>query len=108
MANLKSLKKGDKVILRVFTGAYCGTRTIEMADDKRIGFTSMTGNKMVFSKETGKQIIPKPKKEQYASYLDDWSKAVELAERAKKKPKVTARKPSALRKLTKNDFEELE
>ena len=104
MANLKNIKKGDKVILRLFTGAFVEANTVEMADAKKIGFTNKKGIKMVFDKATGKQIAPEPKSERFASYLDDWDEKTEQEELAKKnKPKEKkadkkAEKPSKAKK----------
>ena len=64
MANLKNIKKGDKVILRLFTGAFVGAKVVEKADAKQIGFTNVKGVKMIFDKATGKQISPKIRKKQ--------------------------------------------
>ena len=123
MANLKSIKKGDKVILRMFTGAYVDTKTVEMADAKKIGFNAKNGTKMVFSKETGKQVSPEPKNDKYANYLDEYDAVVEAEEAVKKnKPKTKKAdktKATAAKKSTKSkaepeevedddDFEEVE
>lgn len=87
MADLKGIKKGDKVILRLFTGAFVGAKVVEMADAKKIGFTKLNGVKMVFDKETGKQMIPEPKKPRFASYIEVYDEKVEAAEAAKKSSK---------------------
>ena len=94
MANLKNIKKGDKVILRLFTGAFVGAKVVEKADAKQIGFTNVKGVKMIFDKATGKQISPEPKKPQFASYLDLYDEKVEKEEAAKKvrKPKEDKKK----------------
>ena len=107
MANLKNLKKGDKVILRLFTGAFVEAKVIEMADTKKIGFTNKKGVKMVFDKATGKQIMPAPKKPQFASYIDDYDEKVEKAEAAKKVRKATD-KPVTKKKASKKKSEEEE
>ena len=88
MAELKSIKKGDKVLLRMFTGAFVEAKTVEMADAKKIGFTNKAGVKMVFDKATGKQILPEPKKPQFANFLTEYDEDVEAEALAKKnKPK---------------------
>ena len=84
MADLKSIKKGDKVMLRMFTGAFVETKEVEMADKTRIGFTNKKGVKMVFDKATGKQITPEPKSEKFANYLETYDAEVEAKELAKK------------------------
>ncbi len=88
MANLKNIKKGDKVILRMFTGAFVEAKTVEMADAKKIGFTNKKGIKMVFDKATGKQIAPEPKNEKFANYLDDYDADVEAEALAKRNKKA--------------------
>lgn len=92
MANLKSIKKGDKVMLRMFTGAFVEAKVVEMADAKKIGFTNKNGVKMIFDKETGKQITPEPKKPQFANYLEEYDADVEAEELAKKKNKPAKKK----------------
>lgn len=115
MANLKSIKKGDKVILRMFTGAFVEAKEVEMADAKKIGFTNKKGIKMVFDKETGKQIAPEPKNPKFANFIDDYDEKVEaegLAKRAAKskkteEPKVeTPKKKAAPKKSKKAEAEE--
>lgn len=112
-ANLKKLKKGDKVNLFMFTGAFVESKVIEMADAKKIGFTNKKGIKMTFDKETGKQIDPKPKKETYANYIDVYDAKVEAAAEAKRANKKTSDKPKVTKKVAvtrkKNeDVEELD
>lgn len=87
MASLKKIKKGDKVILHLFTGAYVGTRTVEMADETKIGFTNKDGKKMIFDKATGKQKKPEPRKDQYASFITPYDPKVEAEGIAKKMKK---------------------
>ena len=111
MADLKSIKKGDKVILRMFTGALVEAKTVEMADAKKIGFTNKKGIKMVFDKKTGKQVSPEPKNEKYANYITEYDEQVEAEALMKKNggkkpaaPKATAKKAEkpAPKKATKS------
>lgn len=88
MANLSGIKKGDKVILRMFTGAFVETKEVEMADTNRIGFTNKKGIKMTFSKETGKQITPEPKSPKFANYVEEYSEEAEAEGLAKKARKT--------------------
>ena len=117
MANLKNIKKGDKVILRLFTGAFVGAKVVEIADAKKIGFTNSAGVKMTFDKATGKQLTPAPKKPQFASFLDDYDEKIEKEEAAKKvrKPKkkeekatTKKAKPSKKKAADDDEFEEVE
>lgn len=94
MANLKGIKKGDKVILRMFTGAFVEAKEVEMADSKRVGFTNKKGIKMVFDKATGKQVQPEPKSEKFANYIEAYDAEVEKAEIEKKANKAKKSAPA--------------
>lgn len=104
MANLKNIKKGDKVILRMFTGAFVEAKVVEMADAKKIGFTNKKGIKMVFDKATGKQISPEPKKPQFANFIEEYDEAAEKEGLAKKNnkssKKVTPKTEKPAKKTT--------
>ncbi len=76
MANLKNQKKGDKVILRLFTGAFVGAKEIVKADANYIYLETRVGLAK-FSRKTGKQVDPQPKNEKYASYIEEYDAAVE-------------------------------
>ena len=60
MANLKNIKKGDKVIMRLFTGAFSGVKEVEKAYKDFIYFTTGKGMSK-FSRKTGKMAEPAPK-----------------------------------------------
>lgn len=98
MAELKGIKKGDKVLLRMFTGAFVETKVVEMADAKKIGFTNKSGVKMVFDKKTGKQVSPEPKAEKFANYIDPYDEGVEAEELKKKEAAAEARAKKAKEK----------
>ena len=83
MANLKNVKKGDKVIMRLFTGAYSGVKEVEKADKDFIYFTTRKGLSK-FSRKTGKIVDPAPKNDTYASYIEEYDADVEAEEIAKK------------------------
>lgn len=83
MANLKNTKKGDKVIMRLFTGAFSGVREVEKADKDFIYFTTRKGMSK-FSRKTGKMVEPAPKNEAYANYIEEYDADVEAEEIAKK------------------------
>lgn len=83
MANLKNIKKGDKVIMRLFTGAYSGVKEVEKADKDFIYFTTGKGMSK-FSRKTGKMVEPAPKTEAYANYIEEYDPDVEAEEVAKK------------------------
>ena len=83
MANLKNIKKGDKVIMRLFTGAFSGVKEVEKADKDFIYFTTGKGMSK-FSRKTGKMVDPAPKNETYANYIEEYDEDVEAEEVAKK------------------------
>ena len=90
MANLKNIKKGDKVIMRLFTGAFSGVKVVEKADANFIYFTTGKGMSK-FSRKTGKMIDPAPKTEAYANYIEEYDADVEAEEVAKKENARVAR-----------------
>lgn len=90
MANLKDIKKGDKVIMRLFTGAFSGAKVVEKADKDYIYFETRKGMSK-FSKKTGKIIEPAPKSEAYASYIEEYDADIEASEIAKKEDARTKR-----------------
>lgn len=68
--SLATLKKGDTVILNLFTGVPCGVKTIEAADKNTVSFETRAGIS-TFSKKTGKQISPEPRSPRFASYITE-------------------------------------
>ena len=90
MANLKSIKKGDKVIMRLFTGAFSGVKEVEKADKEYIYFTTGKGMSK-FSRKTGKMVEPAPKNEAYANYIEEYDEDVAVEEAAKKEKARTER-----------------
>lgn len=100
-----SLKKGDTVILHMFTGIAVGLKTILAADKTTV--TIETGKGMtIFSKKTGKQIEPEAKSERFANYIteDDGSYVpTKKSAPAKKTTKKVAKKEKS---EPEEDFEE--
>lgn len=114
MASLSNIKKGDKVILRLFTGAYSGVKEVEKADKEFIYFTTGKGMSK-FSKKTGKMVDPAPKSETFASYIEEYDEDVAAEEAAKKQKKAEAKteaKPAKKKKVAKkaktDEYEEVE
>ena len=83
MADLSNIKKGDKVIMRLFTGAYSGVKEVEKADKSYISFTTKKGESK-FSRKTGKMVEPAPKSERFANFIEPYDPKVEAAEAKKK------------------------
>ena len=112
MANaLANIKKGDKVIMRLFTGAFSGVKEVEKADKSFIYFTTGKGMSK-FSKKTGKMVDPAPKSERFANYIEEFDADVAKAEETKKSKglkkaaKAKAAKAEAKAKATEEELEE--
>lgn len=95
MSNLASLKKGDTVILHMFTGIAVGVKEVIAADKNTVTLETRIGEAK-FSRKTGKQVEPKAKKERFANYITEDDGSYEptgiMAERSKKKSKKAADK----------------
>ena len=63
------LKKGDKVILKGFTGIKLGVFEIASATKKTVTIVKKNGDEMVFDRKTGRQINVEEGKEKYASSI---------------------------------------
>lgn len=86
--SLKNLKKGDKVIMKSFTGMPLGVFTITKATDKNITVQKSNGELRVFSRKTGKQLNIEEGKERFAnSIIEDDGSYVNPLEKAKKSKK---------------------
>lgn len=107
---IKDIKKGDKVILRLFTGAFSGVKEVEKADASNIYLTTGKGPSK-FSKKTGKMIEPAPKSERFASYIEEYDEKIAKAEMDKKAKATSKKKPA--KKVAKkakpvDEYEEVE
>lgn len=69
------LNKGDKVILKGFTGIKLGVFEIKSTTKKTLTIIKANGDELVFDKKTGKQINVEEGKEKYANSIveDDGS-----------------------------------
>lgn len=67
---LKNLKKGDTVILHMFTGLATAVKEIVAADAKTVTIETRIG-KTKFSKKDGIQIEPAPKSPKYANFITE-------------------------------------
>lgn len=87
------LKKGEKVILKGFTGIKLGVFEVVAATKKTITICKKNGDEMVFDKKTGKQINVEEGKERYANSImeDDGSYVAPSTRNASKK---AAKKPA--------------
>ena len=109
--SIAKLKKGDTVILRMFTGCPAGVKKILAADKDTITIETGRHGDTVFSRKTGKQINPEPKNERYANYItEDDGSFVPPMEKAKASKnaaeKKSAKKPSKKAKPVEEDEDE--
>ena len=70
MAELKNLKKGDTVILHMFTGIAVGVKEVIAADAKTVTLETRIGTAK-FSKKTGIQVEPAAKAERFANFITE-------------------------------------
>lgn len=93
------IKKGDKVILKGFTGIKLGVFEVVAATKKTVTVNKRNGDEMVFDKATGKQINVEEGKEKYAnSIMEDDGSYVAPATRGASKKKA-AKKPAKQAKV---------
>lgn len=91
--SLKSIKKGDSVIVKGFTGIKLGVFTVAKATEKNITVEKKDGSLMIFSKKDGKQTNVEEGKERYAnSVMEDDGSYVQP--HRGKKTKKTDKKPA--------------
>ena len=83
------LKKGEKVILKGFTGIKLGVFSVESTTKKTITVMKKNGDERVFDRKTGKQINVEEGKERYANSImeDDGSFVAPSTAGAKRKTK---------------------
>lgn len=93
------VKKGDKVIVKGFTGIKLGVFEVESVTKKTLTVLKKNGDEMVFDKKTGKQINVEEGKEKYANSVmeDDGSFVAPSTKGAtrKKAAKAATKKKSA-------------
>ena len=100
------IKKGDKVILKGFTGIKLGVFEIVAATKKTVTINKRNGDEMVFDKATGKQINVEEGKEKYASsIMEDDGSYVAPATRGASKKKA-AKKPAKKAKVEEPEEDE--
>lgn len=94
--SLKSIKKGDSVIVKGFTGIKLGVFTVAKATEKNITVEKKDGSLMIFSKKDGKQTNVEEGKEKYANSVmeDDGSYVKPNSGKRKKSAKKTDKKPA--------------
>ena len=102
------IKKGDKVILKGFTGIKLGVFEVVAATKKTATINKRNGDEMVFDKATGKQINVEEGKERYANSImeDDGSYVAPSTKSASKKKE--AKKPAKKAKVEEPEDDEEE
>lgn len=95
------LKKGEKVILKGFTGIKLGVFEVASTTKKTISVMKQNGDELIFDRKTGKQVNVEEGKERYAnsimeddgSYVAPSTKGAAKKKAAKKNPKGKAKEP---------------
>ena len=105
--SLANLKKGDTVILHMFTGIAVGVKEVLAADKTTVTLETRVG-KAKFSKKTGKQVEPQAKSERFANYITEDDGSYQPAEKpaSKKKAKKAEDKKPAKKAKAKPEPEE--
>lgn len=107
--SLANLKKGDTVILHMFTGIAVGVKEVLAADKNTVTLETRIG-KAKFSRKTGKQVEPQAKQERFANYIteDDGSYQPNdaQADSKKKSKKAEDKKSKTKAKAKAAEFEE--
>ena len=91
--SLANLKKGDTVILHMFTGIAVGVKEVLAADKNTVTLETRIG-KAKFSRKTGKQVEPKAKQDRFANYITEGDGSYEPSGAQAKTSKKTEDKKS--------------
>lgn len=99
------MKKGDKVIVKGFTGIKLGVFPVESTTKKTITVLKKNGDEMIFDRKTGKQVNVEEGKEKYANSImeDDGSYVAPSTKGAAKKK---AAKKAATKSKIDEDYDE--
>ena len=90
------LKKGDKVILKGFTGIKLGVFEIAAATKKTVTIIKKNGDEMIFDRKTGRQVNVEEGKEKYAnSIIEDDGSFVAPATRGASRKKAAKKAAKA-------------
>ena len=99
------MKKGDKVIVKGFTGIKLGVFPVESTTKKTITVLKKNGDEMIFDRKTGKQVNVEEGKEKYANSImeDDGSYVAPSTKGAAKKK---AAKKAETKSKVEEDYDE--
>ncbi len=104
-------KKGDKVIVKGFTGIKLGVFEVASATKKTITVNKKNGDEMIFDRKTGRQVNVEEGKEKYANSVmeDDGSFVAPSTRGASRKAaakKATKAKPAPVEDEEEEEAEE--
>lgn len=103
---ISKVKKGDTVMLCMFTGLRAGPKEVIACDSKTITISRKKRGEAVFDRKTGKLIKPKPDNERYASYIEeDDGTFVHPMHKTKNKKKASKKSSKAATKKAKPEPE---
>lgn len=103
--SLKSIKKGDNVIVKGFTGIKLGVFEVAKATEKSITIEKKDGSLMIFSKKDGKQTNVEEGKERYANSVMEDDGSYVKPNSGKRKP---AKKAKPKKQEEPEDFDEFD
>lgn len=103
--SLKSIKKGDNVIVKGFTGIKLGVFEVAKATEKSITVEKKDGSLMIFSKKDGKQTNVEEGKERYANSVMEDDGSYVKPNSGKRKP---AKKAKPKKQEEPEDFDEFD
>lgn len=95
-----NMKKGDTVILHLFTGLATGVKEVVKCDKKTITIETNKGE-AVFDRKTGFQLEPEAKSEKYRNYITEDDGTFKEYRKSKKKSKKTKKTKDEPAKKTK-------
>lgn len=99
------MKKGDKVIVKGFTGIKLGVFPVESTTKKTITVLKKNGDEMIFDRKTGKQVNVEEGKEKYAnSIMEDDGSYVAPSTKGAAKKKAT--KKAETKSKVEEDYDE--
>lgn len=102
-------KKGDKIIVKVFTGMKAGVFTVDSADKKTVTVQAKNGKELIFDRKTGRQINTPEGREKYANTaIDDDGSYVAPSTRGAARKKATKKAAKAKPAPVEDDEDEEE
>ena len=102
-------KKGDKIIVKVFTGMKAGVFTVDSADKKTVTVQAKNGKELIFDRKTGRQINTPEGREKYANTaIDDDGSYVAPSTRGAARKKATKKSAAKAKPAPVEDDEDEE